>query len=312
VDFNEILRVVIATGLRLAIGIGFLLLAYRVGATAIHRFVPQLIRAQAEHLPSEMTSTEELGKRIATIEDLLTRLLRLTVLALLVTLVLAILDLWTVIVAIVIVVVAVLFASQEVVLDYVMGFLILVEGPFFKGDWIKVQSNVVVEGTVDEIGLRRTLLRDAMGSVHAVSNGFIRLSSNLTRLFSVATVEVQVLHARDLERAIETATRVALAMRNDPEWSDRFAPDAPTDVWVTGLTVDGAILRLQQRVPTGTHFPFASELRRRLAGEYVAASIGTGRWDTPLPIANEQLDHLPSRSVELASPANDGAGKPGR
>jgi small-conductance mechanosensitive channel len=183
--------------------------------------------------------------------------------------------------------VAVVFASQEVVLDYVMGFLILVEGPYFKGDWIKVMGPVMVEGAVDEIGLRRTLLRDAMGSVHAVSNGYIRLSSNLTRLFSVATVEVQILHAGELEPAIETATRVALVMRDDPEWSDRLPPDAPTDVWVTGLTVDGATLRLQQRVPTGTHFPFASELRRRLASEFVAVSIGTGRWDTPLPITSE-------------------------
>jgi small-conductance mechanosensitive channel len=285
VDLSEVVRWVASTALRLSIGVGVLLLAYRFGASAIHRLVPQLLRAQAEHLPSESSSTDELGKRVATIEDLLTRLLRLTVLALLVTLILAVLDLWPLLVVIIVVIVAILFASQDVVLDYVMGFLILVEGPYFKGDWIKVVGSVVVEGTVDEIGLRRTLLRDAMGSVHAVSNGLIRLSSNVTRLFSVATVEVQVLHARDLDSAIAAMTRVALTTREDPAWSDRFPADAQTDVWVTGLSVDGATLRLQQRVLTGTHVPVASELRRRLASELVAASIGTGRWDAPLPVA---------------------------
>src|SRR5207344_479005 len=131
------------------------------------------------------------------------------------------------------------------------GFLTLVEGPFFKGDWIRVEGAGGVEGTVEEIGLRRTVLRDAMGSTHAVSNGLIRQSSNNTRVFSVATVEVQVLRARELDRAIETATLVTREMREDPAWGDRFPADAQTDVWVTGLSIEGAALKLQQRVPTG-------------------------------------------------------------
>jgi hypothetical protein len=35
------------------------------------------------------------------------------------------------------------------------------------------------------------------------------------------------------------------------------------------------------------HGPVASELRRRLANALVAASIGTGRWDTALPISTD-------------------------
>jgi moderate conductance mechanosensitive channel len=289
VEFNEIIRWGVATGLKLLIGVVALLVIYRVGASAIHRFVPQLLRAQAAHLPSGSSSAGEVDKRIATIEDLLTKLLRVTVLALLVALVLVVFDLWSILAGIVLIIVALLFATQDVVLDYVMGFLILVEGPYFKGDWIQVGGAGGVEGTVEEIGLRRTVLRDAMGLTHAVSNGLIRQSSNNTRVFSVATVEVQVLHARELDRAIEAATLVTREMRDDPAWGDRFPADAPTDVWVTGLGIEGATLRLQQRVPTGTHGPVASELRRRLAKTLVAASIGTGRWDTPLPIATEPV-----------------------
>jgi len=140
---------------------------------------------------------------------------------------------------------------------------------------------------VEEIGLRRTVLRDAMGSMHAVSNGLIRQSSNVTRVFSVATVEIQVPQPRDLDRAIETVARVTREMREDPAWADRFPADAQTDIWVIAVGVDGASLRIQQRVPTGAHGPVASELRRRLSNALVAASIGTGRWDTPLPIVSE-------------------------
>jgi small-conductance mechanosensitive channel len=286
VDLNEVVRWLVSRGLSLLIGGAVILLLYRVGVSAVHRFVPSVLRAQAAHLPAGSTPGTEVDKRIATIEDLLIRLLRLATVALLGALVLAVFDLWSILAGIVLIVVALLFATQDVVLDYVMGFLILVEGPYFKGDWVKVGAPGGVEGEVEEIGLRRTVLRDGLGSVHAVSNGLIRQSSNVTRLFSVATVEFQVPQARDLDRAVEIAARVAREMCQDPEWKDRFLEDTPTDIWVISIGIDGATLRIQQRVATGAHGPVASELRRRLAAALVSASVGTGRWDTPLPISS--------------------------
>jgi small conductance mechanosensitive channel len=289
VDLNEIFRWVVSTGLRLFIGGAVVLLLYRLGVRSVHRVVPSLLHAQAEHLPAGSTSADEVDKRIATIEDLLIRLLRLAAVALLGALAMAVLDLWTVMAGIVVIIFALLFATQDVVLDFVMGFLILFEGPYFKGDWVKVGNTVGVEGTVEEIGLRRTLLRDAMGSVHAVSNGLIRLSSNVTRVFSVATVDVQIPRARDLDQAIAVAARVTREMRDDREWSDRFPADAETNIIIMAIGLDGVSLRIQQQVPTGTHAPVQSELRRRLAAALVAESIGIGRWDTPQPIATQRF-----------------------
>ena len=225
-----------------------ILLLYRGGVSLVHRIVPSVLRTQAAHLPTGSTLSAEVDKRIATIEDLLIRLLRLAAVALLGALVLAVFDLWSILAGIVLIVVALLFATQDVVLDYVMGFLILVEGPYFKGDWVKVGAPGGVEGEVEEIGLRRTVLRDGMGSVHAVSNGLIRQSSNVTRVFSVATVEIAIPQTRDLDRAIEAAARVAREMREDEAWADRFLPDAETDIWIIGIGIDGASLRVQQRV----------------------------------------------------------------
>lgn len=286
-ELNEVIRWVLTAGLTLVVGAAVLLVIYRVGVSAIQRLIPSALRAQAAHLPLGSASSDEVDKRVATIEDLLTRLLRLTVLALLVALVLAVFDLWSILAGIVLILVAITFATQDVVLDYVMGFLILVEGPYFKGDWIKVSGAAAIEGTVEEIGLRRTLLRDGFGSVHAVSNGLIRLSTNVTRVYSVATVELPVLRAADLARAIEVAARVSQELRAEPEWTERIPEDMTTDLWVTALSVEGATLRIQQRVVAGEHGPVANELRRRLVAAYAAASIGTGRWDTPLPISNQ-------------------------
>ncbi len=271
----------------LLIGVAVLLVVYRIGISAIHRVVPAVIGAQATHLPSGSGSTEEIGKREQTIEGLLLKLLRVGVLAGLLIVALGVFELWTLLGGIILLIVAIVFATKDVVLDYVMGFLILVEGPYFNGDYVVVNDHTGVEGVVEEIGLRRTVLRDAAGSSHAVSNGLIRLSSNLTRLFSVAVVDLQVLHSSELDDALSAAARVAGEMRADDAWADRFVGDGPTDVWVTGLGMDGASLRLQQRVPTGTQQAVASEMRRRLAAALVAASIATGRWDTPMPIVSQ-------------------------
>jgi moderate conductance mechanosensitive channel len=286
-DLNEAIRWVLAHGAQLLIGTVVLLVIYRVGVSAIHRIVPAIIGAQAAHLPSGTRSDDEIGKRIKTIEDLLLKLLRVGVLAGLVVVVLAVFQLYTILAAIALIIVAVVFATRDVVLDYVMGFLILVEGPYFNGDYVVVSSHPGVEGVVEEIGLRRTVLRDGLGSSHAVSNAFIRMSSNQTRLFSMAVVDVHVLHAADIDQALAIAARVAGEMRADAAWVDSFVADAPTDIWVVGIGMDGASIRLQQRVPTGAQMVVASELRRRLAAALVAVSIGTGRWDTPMPIVTE-------------------------
>ncbi len=286
-DLNEPLRWLLGRGALLLIGAAIILLIYRIGATAIHRFVPAIINAQATHLPSGSSSADEVGKRIGTIEDLLFKLLRVGALAGLVAMTLAVFELWTILAAIVLVIVAVVVATRDVVLDYVMGLLILVEGPYFKGDYVAVGGHPGIEGVVEEIGLRRTMLRDGMGSSHAVSNGLIRLSSNLTHVFSVAVVDFHVLHAGELDRALATVAQVADEMREDAAWADRFAAEAPTDITVLAIGMDGASVRLQQRVPTGAQGLVASELRRRLAGALVAESIGTGRWDTAMPIVTQ-------------------------
>ena len=283
-DLNETLRWILARGVGLLIGTIVLLVIYRVGLTLIHRLVPTVISAQAAHLPSGSSSADEVGKRIGTIEDLLKKLLRLAVLAGFVIVILAVFDLWAVLAAIAVIVVAVVFATQDVVLDYVMGFLILVEGPYFKGDYVSVGGQPGTEGVVEEIGLRRTVLRDATGASNAVSNGLIRSSTNLTRLFSVAVVDFYVLRAAQLDQALSAVTRVADELREDPAWVERFPADAPTNVWVTGIGMDGASVRLQQQVYAGAQGDVASELRRRLVAGLASASIATGRWDAPLPI----------------------------
>src|SRR6188474_1955259 len=156
--------------------------------------VTGLLHVQYTALAAE-TPADELRKRESTLKEVLGKLIRAGFLIALVVLVLGVFDLLGVLAGLGLLAAALTLAGQAIVLDYLMGILILVEGPYYKGDWISVAAAPwsVVEGEVDEIGLRRTTIRDGLGALHSVSNGLIRVSTNLTRLYSVAAVDVQIL-----------------------------------------------------------------------------------------------------------------------
>src|SRR5208283_2051304 len=57
------------------------------------------------------------------------------------------------------------FGAQTLVRDFINGFLILVENQYDIGDTIKIAG---VQGVVEVMTLRRTVLRDDNGSLHTV------------------------------------------------------------------------------------------------------------------------------------------------
>jgi hypothetical protein len=79
----------------------------------------------------------------------------------------------------------------------------------------------------------------------------------------------------------------------EPPWADQLAADSPGVVWVTGLGVDGAAIRVQQRVQAGAQTAVDGELRRRLAAAFAASNVTIGRWDSPLTIAGIAGDPTP-------------------
>ena len=271
-------------GLALLVGTLILFALYRFAQPLIHRLVVGLLHVQQAAMPAGTAPAEELQKRAVTLEDVLNRLIRALFLVSIVVLVLAVFDLWELVAGLGLFAAALTLAGQQIVLDYLMGLLILIEGPFFKGDWIIVQGTPdPVEGEVEEINLRRTVLRDPLGAMHSVSNGLVRVSSNLTRVYSIATVEVQIVRTADLDKAI------AVARRGSGD-RDRPRVGASPDP-VAGRHVDHGADAGRRHDPAPAPRPAVgpaaatSELRRRLLEAFTAESIGTGRWDTPMPLA---------------------------
>jgi small conductance mechanosensitive channel len=71
---------------------------------------------------------------------------------------------------------AVGIGAQSLVKDVVNGFFILFEDQFAVGDYVNIAG---VTGTVEDMGLRVTKIREATGDLHIISNGEI---TQVTRL----------------------------------------------------------------------------------------------------------------------------------
>jgi small conductance mechanosensitive channel len=249
-----------------------LFLVWRFARPFIHRGVMGLLNAQERAMPTG-SPHEELVKRAATLEDLANRLIRLLLVLAVVFLILGLFDLWSMIAGLGLFLAALTLAGQSVILDYIMGLLIIVEGQYFKGDTIRVGE---VEGEVEEVGLRRTVLRDAQGTVHSVSNGTIRVSSNLTRLYAVAMVDLEGVRNRDVEAVIAIMDRVGKEMATDPAWVELIV-DAPHYRSTLAFTDLGVTLRMSTRVRTAGRWSVPAELRRRIALALTSADIHLNR-----------------------------------
>src|SRR5262249_6663555 len=144
--------------------------------------------------------------------------------------------------------------------DVINGFFILLENQYDVGDVVKIAA---VQGTVETMSLRRTVLRDADGSVHNVPNSEIKIVSNLTRDWTQVPLHVSVAYTEDSDRVIRLRREVANEVWNLPEiHADLVSvPDVPGIERVSGHEVDYLML---VKTRPGKQPIVTRELRRRI------------------------------------------------
>ncbi len=245
---------------------------WRWARPILHRLVMRTLIAQERAMPTGAPD-EELAKRAATLEDLANRLVRLLLVLGIVLVVFGVLDLWPAVAGMGILLAALTLAGQSVVLDYIMGVLILMEGQYFLGDTLRVGT---IEGVVEEVGLRRTVVRDAAGIVHSISNGTIRVSSNLTRIYAVAIVDIQGVRNEDVETVVAVMDRVGQEMVAEPAWAGVFL-EPPAYSATVAFTDLGLTMRMSCRVRPHARGTVPAELRRRVAVALASAGVRLAR-----------------------------------
>jgi len=170
---------------------------------------------------------------------------------------------------------AVGFGAQQLVRDYLNGVLILGENPYGVGDVVSIAG---VRGTVEEVGLRRTVVRDVDGTVHSVPNGAIVVASNFTRTFARVNERVAVASGADIAAATARIDEAGAALAADPGWAPRILA-GPAVVGVEAVTDAGIPILVSATVRPGDQWAVAGELRRRIieALESAGIELATGR-----------------------------------
>lgn len=154
------------------------------------------------------------------------------------------------------------FGAQSLVRDVLAGFFILVEDQFGVGDIIDVGT---ANGTVEEITLRSTRLRDLQGTVWHIPNGTILQVGNKSQGWARAVVEITVGLTADITKARQLMVHAAEEMSSEEHWEQAMrVGDGPDDQGVSALTPAGATLRLVVTTEPKSQWAVERELRQRI------------------------------------------------
>lgn len=165
--------------------------------------------------------------------------------------------------------VAVGFGAQNLIRDVISGIYIVLEDQYAIGDTIQVGET---SGRVEYLTLRRTVVRDARGALVTISNGEIRMVSNLSRDWSQAFVDISLAPDIPLEKIMQALEAAATDLRSDPSWSQALV-DGPRILGVQSFDRAASTVRLQVRTAPTRQDEVSRELRRRIQTEFQRQGI---------------------------------------
>jgi len=162
--------------------------------------------------------------------------------------------------------------AQSIFKDMINGILILLEDQFNVGDVVKVAS---LTGTVENMSLRCTTLRDGDGTVYIIPNSQIATVSNLSRDFSVAALNLSVDASADPDRVLAILRKVAAEVRNDPAFKQVVIsdPDVPGLDAIKGREV---VYPIAIKVRANQQWGVLRELRIRIIRAFERQGIPLG------------------------------------
>jgi len=165
--------------------------------------------------------------------------------------------------------IAIGFGAQYLIRDFIAGIFIILENQYRVGDVARVAD---VAGLVEEVTLRKTVLRDLDGIVHHVPNGEIRIASNFTRHFARVNLDISVAYDTDLDHAVSVINRVGKALAEDEKWH-KVIKSPPQVLRVNKLGDSGIDIKILGDVKPMEQWAVMGELRLRIKKAFDAEGI---------------------------------------
>ena len=213
---------------------------------------------------------QSVEQRMKTIHQLMSQLLRVLLAVIMIFWILGSvgIDLRPVIAGIGVVGLGISLAAQNIIRDYINGFIILVEDQYNVGDWIDVNS---FQGTVELFTLRATRLRDIEGNLVIIPNSTVQTVVNYTKGWSVAVVKVSITYESDYAKA----RSIMLELANEMAAADGGTIlGAPVFHGITNFGDNSVDMRVLIKTQPGRQWDVSRKYRERLKVLFDAGGIG--------------------------------------
>lgn len=164
------------------------------------------------------------------------------------------------------------FGAQSLVKDFLSGVFIISENQFRVGDVIEIEG---FGGTVERIGVRSTVIRDADGNVHYFPNGMVQHVINKTMGYSMARFTLSVAPDANVDEIAKIINKIGLALTKEDDWKDKIL-EAPHFVSVGEFNATSVNIIVTGKVQPSDQWSVVAEMRRRLLEKFEEGGITMG------------------------------------
>ncbi len=161
------------------------------------------------------------------------------------------------------------FGAQTLIKDYLSGIFMILEDQFGVGDFVDLGEAV---GTVEEVTLRVTRLRDTSGIVWYVRNGEILRVANRSQGWTLAVIDIPVAYDQDLEEIHRIVDEVGDQMVDDPD-SGVTEFSKPSFAGVESMSGEAVYVRIIAKTDPDQQVSLTRAIRQRLKTAFDAAGI---------------------------------------
>jgi len=156
------------------------------------------------------------------------------------------------------------FAVQNLIRDYLQGFFIVMEDWYRIGDWVTIAG---MEGEVEEVSPRRTVLREINGTMHVIPNSQIQFASNQTRDWARINLYITVAYKEDISHVYQVINRVCQELKDDPDFGTNLTT-IPSAIRVSDLGTHGVDICIRGFTKPGEQWGLTGELRKRIKNRF--------------------------------------------
>lgn len=165
--------------------------------------------------------------------------------------------------------IAVGFGAQNFIKDVIAGVMVLVEDQYSVGDVVMIGG---VTGTVEDIRMRTTVLRDLDGSVHHVPHGGVNVSTNFTYEYSRLVIDLDVSYDGPVDHALSVVEDEIESFSEDPEWAPSLVEEQEL-LGVDRLDDAGVGLRVLLTTVPADRWKVRREFLRRIKNRFDVEGI---------------------------------------